>query len=72
MAAYRVRPGFVLPHNGEVLEPGTIVELPTTVAEDIEVIYRIQPVDPVSDDAASLPVPDEIEQPTGDARPTEE
>lgn len=53
MPRYRVIPGQVLPHHGAVLEPGAEVELPTHVAEDIEVAYRIAPIVPVATEPLS-------------------
>jgi hypothetical protein len=39
---YRVKPGFVLPHQGEVLKPGATVELLPHVAADPEIHYRLE------------------------------
>jgi len=55
MPRYRVAVGQVLPHDGQVLEAGAIVELPAHVANDVEVAYRIVPVEEVATAAPLQP-----------------
>lgn len=45
MARYRVRDGQQLPHGGQVLDAGTIVELPRHVAVDTVVRDFVEEVD---------------------------
>lgn len=49
MARYRVRPGFVLPHAGEVLPAGAELDLPRHVAEDTEIRYRLEEIEASAD-----------------------
>jgi ketosteroid isomerase-like protein len=50
MAKYRVKDGYTLPHNGEILKAGTEVELPAHVANDVAVRWMLEP----GDDEAKL------------------
>lgn len=53
MPRYQVRPGVVLPHEGEVLEAGAYVELRRHVAEDVNIRGLVQEVDPAGKPVAA-------------------
>ena len=58
MPRYQVNAGEVLPHNGQVLEPGAFVELPRIVAEDMANRHLVQEVDAAGQPVAPRPVDD--------------
>lgn len=69
LATYRVKPGHVLPHEGVLLEPGTELELPASVAEDVEVHYRIERV---ADATPVVPDSPPAEEPVAPEQKSEE
>jgi hypothetical protein len=62
MARYRVRAGCLLPHHGQILVGGAILELPPHVAEDNVIRDLVEAIDEAGNVLLATAVPHDFER----------